>query len=83
MKKFAVVYFENEKRYTVIPATWIAENRIQCYWPGKKTRNKSKIQTDPDSVPDDTFSIINCRVIKSYGKLWSYLTFYKLQLTNL
>jgi len=75
MKKFAVVYFEKDQRFAVIPSTWFTEDNTQCYWLGKKTKNKSTLQQDLNLIPDDTFAIVACKLIKSYGELEFHFIF--------
>ncbi len=68
-KKFFVVNFYEEDRYSVVPYQWLSTDKEHCYWPGKKTKNKEQIQKDPDSSPDSLFALYPAKFIKSYGKI--------------
>lgn len=68
-KKFSVVLFPKDNTYAVVPSTWMLEDRTQCYWPGRKTKNPATLSADEFSKPDPTFDLHDAEFIKSYGKL--------------
>jgi hypothetical protein len=37
-KLFSVVFFDKEKKYSVVPTTWLGQGKKNCAWPGKKTK---------------------------------------------
>ena len=68
-KNFCVVNFTEEGRFAVVPSAWVDLDKQQCYWPDKKTKNKSKLQRDPSSVPTATWTCHDVTIKKYYGKL--------------
>lgn len=66
VKNFSVVLFTKDNTYAVVPSTWLKEGN-KCYWPGRKTKNPTKLGEDYQSVPDKTFKLYEIEFIKSYG----------------
>lgn len=67
-KKFAVVHFVQDKRYSVVPRSWITANQTHCHWPGKKTRTPGSLIKDENSTPDSSFVLFEINYVKYYSK---------------
>jgi len=64
---FCVVEFIKDKLVAVVPTTWMSLNFDKCFWPTKKDSNLVKLQSNPRSKPDETWSEHDIKVIKFYG----------------
>jgi hypothetical protein len=50
-KEFSVVFFEKENKYTVVPSSWLTEDKQRCYWPSKNTKKAQKLIKSANSQP--------------------------------
>lgn len=68
LKLFSVVVFNKDKTFSVVPSSWITQDRTKCFWPDKKGKKGQELQKDPASVPGKTWKLHPCIVKKSFGK---------------
>jgi len=77
-KNFAIVIFKDKKnkkiQYSVVPTKWLISNEEKCYWPDNKTKNVSKLFSDPKSIPGSSWKIYDVQVKKYYGR-WIFINF--------
>lgn len=69
LKDFSVVFFTSEKRFSVVPSSWLSEDRRFCFWPGAKVHNKSNLIRTANSQPDPSWKRLLIDFVKSYRKL--------------
>lgn len=60
MKKYAILEFENHD-ISIVPSSWISEDKEFCYWPPKKVEKYRK----NCEMPNPNWSTY--QVIKIYG----------------
>lgn len=66
-KKFSVVLFLDEKKFSVVPSNWLSDEGT-CFWPGAKTKNRSALIEDHSSLPGAGWTKHSVEFKKSYGK---------------
>jgi hypothetical protein len=68
-KEFSVVFFEKENKYTVVPSSWLTEDKQGCYWPSKNTKKAQELIKSANSQPSPQWKDFSVNIIKQYGIL--------------
>lgn len=69
IKKFAVIHFSEEQRYSSVPVTWLNEEKTICFWPPKKVKNCTALIKDPNSRPESNWKGYGITLVKVYGNI--------------
>jgi len=67
-KPFAVILFDCDGRYSVVPSTWINSTGDVSKWPPKSAKNVEALVQDPVSEPQKNWKDYKITLIKYYSK---------------
>jgi len=78
--KFLLVEFSEEETVEVVPSGWVtgdihSGNDCQCHWPDIGGPGLSKLCKNLKSTPQVNWKIFQCKILKSFGKLFNVMIF--------
>ncbi|CAG7716053.1 unnamed protein product [Allacma fusca] len=69
-KRFAVIVFDEGNSATVVPLSWVTEDKHHCYWPDVSGPVLASLMANPKSTPNkSTWVLHEARILGKYKTL--------------